>query len=82
MCAQQAVTAVFSVNPLFLVALLRLVTDTKYVFQQNHEKSEHQSIKNTFKKKTTKIKTVFFQKSETTKMPLNLRVNLENHDVF
>ena len=47
MCAQQAVTAVFSVNPLFLVALLRLVTDTKYVFQQNHEKSEHQSIKKT-----------------------------------
>ena len=81
MCAQQAVTAVFSVNPLFLVALLRLVTDTKYVFQQNHEKSEHQSIKNTLKK-TVKIKSIFFQKSETTKMPLNLRVNLENHDVF
>ena len=81
MCAQQAVTAVFSVNPLFLVMLLRLVTDTKYVFQQNHEKSEHQSIKNTLKK-TVKIKNIFFQKSETTKMPLNLRVHLENHDAF
>ena len=34
------------------------------------------------KKKTIKIKTGFFPKSETTKMPLNLRVNLENHDVF
>ena len=81
MCAQQAVTAVFSVNPLFLVTLLRLVTDTKYVFQQNHEKSEHQSIKNTFKK-DNQNKKQFFQKSETTKMPLNLRVNLENHYVF
>ena len=81
MCAQHAVTAVFSVNPLFLVALLRLVTDTKYVFQQNHEKSEHQPIKNTLKK-DNQNKNVFFQKSETTKMPLNLRVNLENHDVF
>ena len=81
MCAQQAVTAVFSVNPLFLVTLLRLVTDTKYVFQQNHEKSEHQSIKNTFKK-DNQNKNFFFQKSETTKMHLNLRVNLENHDVF
>ena len=61
MCAQQAVTAVFSVNPLFLVALLRLVTDTKYVFQQNHEKSEHQSIKNTFKK-DNQNKNMFFSK--------------------
>ena len=81
MCAQQAVTTVFSVNPLFLVTLLRLVMDTKYVFQQNHEKSEHQSIKNTLKK-DNQNKNIFFQKSETTKMPLNLRVNLENHDVF
>ena len=81
MCAQQAVPAVFSVNPLFLVMLLRLVTDTKYVFQQNHEKSEHQSIKNTFKK-DNQNKKHFFQKSKTTKMPLNLRVKLENHDVF
>ena len=62
MCAQQAVTAVFSVNPLFLVMLLRVGTDTKYVFQENHEKSEHQSIKNTFKKKTVKIKNAFFSK--------------------
>ena len=62
MCAQQAVTAVFSVNPLFLVTLLRLVTDTKYVFQQNHEKSEHQSIKNTFKKDNQNKKQFFFKK--------------------
>ena len=61
--------------------LLRLVTDTKYVFQQNHEKSEHQSIKITFKK-DSQNKKHFFQKSENTKMPLNLRVNLENHDIF
>ena len=62
MCAQQAVPAVFSVNPLFLVTLLRLVTDTKYVFQQNHEKSEHQSIKNTFKKDNQNKKHFFFKK--------------------
>ena len=61
MCAQQAVTAVFSVNPLFLVTLLRLVMDTKYVFQQNHEKSEHQSIKNTLKK-DNQNKNSFFSK--------------------
>ena len=33
-------------------------------------------------KKDSQNKKHFFQKSENTKMPLNLRVNLENHDVF
>ena len=33
-------------------------------------------------KNEAEIKKSFFQKSENTKMPLNLRVKLENHDVF
>ena len=82
MCAQQAVPAVFSVNLLFLMMLLRGGTDAEYDFQENREKSEHRSIKYAFKKESKNKKHLFFQKSENTKMPLNLRVNLENPDVF
>ena len=38
MCAQQAVPAVFSVNLLFLMMLLRGGTDAEYDFQENREK--------------------------------------------
>ena len=81
MCAQQAVPAVFSVNPLFLMMLLRGGTGTEFDFQENHEKSEPKLSITPLKNEAEK-KNMLFQKSENTKMPLNLRVNLENHDVF
>ena len=62
MCAQRAVPAVFSINPLFLMMLLRGGTDAEYDFQENREKSEHRSIKNAFKKKKVKIKNFFSKK--------------------
>ena len=54
----------------------------KVCFSAKSRKKRASSDQKHLKKKTIKIKTFFFQKSETTKMPLNLRVNLENHDVF
>ena len=61
MCAQRAVPAVFSINPLFLMMLLRGGTDAEYDFQENREKSEHRSIKNAFKKRI-RNKHYFFSK--------------------
>mgnify|MGYP003715884685 CR=1 FL=1 len=40
MCAQRAVPAVFSINPLFLMMLLRGGTGAEFDFQENHGKSE------------------------------------------
>ena len=67
MCAQRAVPAVFSINPLFLMMLLRGGTDVEYDFQENREKNEHRSIKNAFKKESKNKKTFFFKKVKTPK---------------
>ena len=67
MCAQQAVPAVFSVNLLFLMMLLRGGTDAEYDFQENREKSEHRSIKYAFKKESKNKNICFFKKVKTPK---------------
>ena len=76
-----SIPAVFSDNPLFLTMLLRGGTGAEFDFQENHEKSEPK-LSITHLKNEAEIKNRFFQKSENTKMPLNLRVKLENLDVF
>ena len=75
------IPAVFSDNPLFLTMLLRGGTGAEFDFQENHGKSEPKLLITPLKN-DVEIKIVFFQKSENTKMPLNLRVKLENFDVF
>ena len=61
--------------------LLRGGTGAEFDFQENHGKSEPKLLITPLKN-DVEIKIVFFQKSENTKMPLNLRVKLENFDVF